>query len=123
MEDDQFYKVIILCFGSWWSLLIHALVFAIILVVSSDLLFFTTFLSIEAIFIGVVILMATNREQVVVDKRTAERRIRDRELVREDVVMTHDVMEEIQTLKKHHITTAKALEEIKTLLQNTTPRG
>ena len=69
--------------------------------------------------------MAAERAAIEAEraKLEAERRIRDRELVREDVVMTHDVMEEIQTLKKHHITTAKALEEIKTLLQNTTPRG
>ena len=64
--------------------------------------------------------MATNREQAIIDKRTTERRIRDRELVREDVNITNHVIEEIRLLKKHQIDSSHALTEIKDLLERAT---
>lgn len=64
--------------------------------------------------------MATNREQALIDKRTAERRIKDRELVREDVNITNHVIEEIRLLKKHQIDSSHALEEIRDILSKTT---
>ncbi len=124
MHDDRFYKLIIICFGSWGSIIAHTVLFTLILIFSSDLLFFTMFLSVEAIFIGILILMATNREQAIIDKRTTERRVKDRELVKQDVNITHNVMEEIQLLKRHQMNSTKALAEIKDLLQTTTtPKG
>jgi uncharacterized membrane protein len=118
-HDDKLYQTVILLFGSWQSIVGHAIAYTLFIMLFDDLLFFTMFLSIEAILIGILILMATNREQAIIDKRTSERRIRDRELVREDVSITNEVIEEIRILKKHQHDSKLALEEIRDLMKTT----
>lgn len=108
-----FIEITRLLFGSWWSIGGHTLLFIIILLLSKDLLFFNTFVSIEAIYIGILILMAEFREQADRDKLEDHRHTADRQLVKEDVNLTQNVIEEIQLIKKHQLITAKALEDIR----------
>lgn len=111
-----FTEIIRLLFGSWYSIFGHTLLFIILLFVYPDMLFFTTFVSIEAIYIGIFILMAEFQEEAAREKLEASRHHQDRQLVREDVTLTHNVIEEIQMIKKHQALTAKALEEIRNAL-------
>lgn len=80
------------------------------------MLFFTTFVSIEAIYIGIFILMAEFEEEEAKKAIEEYRRIKDRQLVREDVTLTHSVIEEIQMIKHHQQITSKALDEIREAL-------
>jgi predicted membrane protein len=114
--------MVITMFGSWWSIAGHTLLFLFILKFSNDLLFFNTFVSIEAIYIGILILMAEYKEQTENEKKVLERRTKDRQLVKEDVDITSHVMSEIRLLRKHQEESSRALQEIKISL-DTTPRG
>lgn len=115
----MFTKMITLLFGSWWSIAGHTLLFIAVLTFSKDLLFFNTFVSIEAIYIGIFILMAEYKEQTENEKRVIERRTRDRQLMKEDVNITSHVMDEIKQLKRHQAASNLALEEIKAALKTT----
>lgn len=117
MENrNLFNKLIRMFFGSWYAIAGHTVLFIIILFVSNDLLFFNTFVSIEAIYIGILILMAEYRQEIEKDRKDTSHRESDRKLVREDVYITKSVMDEITTLKHHQKASTKALEEIKEML-------
>lgn len=120
-----FNKTIRIIFGSWYSLIGHTLLFVLILFIKNDLLFFNTFVSIEAIYIGIFILMAEYRQEEEKEKIEYSHRISDRKLVKEDVDITNNVMDEIKMLKHHQEISQKALEDIKNILSNntTTPLG
>lgn len=115
-----FNKLIIALFGSWYSIIGHTILFIIILFVSQDLLFFNTFVSIEAIYIGVLILMAEYKQEAEKEKKDISHRESDRKLVREDVYITQNVMDEIKILKTHQQASSKALEEIRDILSAST---
>ena len=115
-----FNKFIIALFGSWYSIIGHTILFIIILFVSQDLLFFNTFVSIEAIYIGVLILMAEYKQEAEKEKKDISHRESDRKLVKEDVYITQNVMDEIKILKTHQQASSKALEEIRDILSIST---
>ena len=119
-RKNMFNKMIMLLFGSWTSVIWHTILFYLIIIYFKDLLFFNTLVSIEAIYIGIFILMAEYRQESEREKRESAKRYRDRSLVKEDVSITQNVMDEIKTLKKHQRSSAKALAEIKELLANQT---
>jgi len=117
MENrNLFNKLIRMFFGSWYAIIGHTILFILILFLSNDLLFFNTFVSIEAIYIGILILMAEYRQEIEKDKKDTSHRESDRKLVREDVYITKSVMDEITALKHHQKASSKALEEIKEML-------
>ena len=118
MKKNMFIEFTRIVFGSWWSVLGHTILFAIILLVFKDLLFFNTLVSIEAIYIGIFILMAEFREQKNRNILETNRRHKDRQLVREDVSLTHTVMDEIKAIKKHQQATSKSIEEIRNQISN-----
>ena len=99
-RHNRLFKAILFIFGSWWSIAIHTIVFISIIFVFKDMLLFTTIVSIEAIYIGIFILMAESREEAEKERREMERRSKDRELVKEDVILTTNVSEEIIALKQ-----------------------
>jgi len=98
-NEDKFIKAIYAMFGSWWSILGHTILF-VFLLSSGDLLFFTTLVSIEAIYIGIFILMAANREETMKREEAEHKRKADRQLVRQDVVLTEKVEAEVEKIKK-----------------------
>lgn len=102
------------------SIIGHTIIFIIVIAISKDLLFFNTFVSIEAIYIGILILMAEYRQEAEKEKKEISHRESDRKLVREDVYITQNVMEEIKTLKTHQAAYTKALQEIKEILSSGT---
>lgn len=102
---NLFIKYTELFFGSWWSIIGHTFLFAIILVWSQDLLLFNTVVSIEAIYIGIFILMAEFREENAKAKKELNRHSQDRKLMKEDVDITQNVMKELKEIKKLLTTT------------------
>ena len=119
-HSGLFNKLIIALFGSWYSIIGHTVLFIVILILSHDLLFFTTFVSIEAIYIGILILMAEYRQEEEKEKKDMSHRESDRKLVKEDVYITQNVMDEIKMLKEYQMNSTKALEEIKMILSTKT---
>lgn len=64
------------------------------------MLLFTLIVSIEAIYIGIFILMAQDREEKAKEKSATQLRYKDRQLVKEDVTLTMNVKSDISNLKK-----------------------
>ena len=98
MNDSAFIKIIYLLFGSWWSVIGHSILFITILVLFKDMLLFTTFVSIEAIYYGIFILMAASREENLKAEKEKIERSKDRRLVKEDVHITNNVMKEVEQI-------------------------
>lgn len=108
MNDTFFVKTIYTLFGSWWSVVGHTLLFIILIVYFKDMLLFTTFVSIEAIYYGIFILMAANREETLKLQKAQVERAKDRKLVKEDVNITQHVMAEVEQI---HGDIAKLIEK------------
>ncbi len=86
-------------FGTWWSVVVHTLFF-ILLLLRRDMLLFTTIVSIEAIYIGIFILMAANREETVKMKQNQAMRKSDRALVNKDVNISEEMRTEVDEIKR-----------------------
>lgn len=86
-------------FGTWWSILAHTIIF-VFLLLAHDMLLFTTLASMEAIYIGIFILMAANREETLKMKQNQAMRKSDRALVYKDVNITTEMSLEVEEIKK-----------------------
>jgi len=64
--------------------------------------------------------MAEYRQETEKEKKEISHRESDRKLVREDVYITQNVMDEIKILKTHQQASSKALEEIRDILSIST---
>ena len=110
MNDTFFVKTIYAVFGSWWSVIGHTILFIMLIAYFKDMLLFTTFVSIEAIYYGIFILMAANREESLKMQKAQLEREKDRKLVKEDVNITQHVMTEVDQI---HCDLAKLIEKYK----------
>ena len=100
MKHISAYNIILFLFGSWFSVVIHVIFFFFLLYIWKDMLLFTLIVSIEAIYIGIFILMAQDREEKAKEKSATQLRYKDRQLVKEDVTLTMNVKSDISNLKK-----------------------
>jgi hypothetical protein len=118
MSDKKvFSEIVRVLFGSWYSILGHAIVFALILMIWRSMVLFTTIVSIEAIFISIFILMLEYRQEEYRERHEQLLRMQDRKLVKEDVDLTQHVVSEIAEIKKHQKQIIDSFEEIKKSLK------
>lgn len=111
MKQSLYTKLTMILFGSWWSVALHTLFFSYFVFFPNNLLL-TTIVSLEAIYIGILILMAENRQEELREQKEQREHRKDRKYLKDDVLITEDVMKEIKLLRKHHVETNKALKEI-----------
>lgn len=67
--------------GSWWGVILHALWFGIWLTYNFNLNLLTMAVSLEAIFLGIFLLMASNQAEMERDRREAAAQHRSQEIV------------------------------------------
>jgi len=67
--------------GSWWGVILHAAWFAIWLTYNFNLNLLTLAVSLEAIFLGIFLLMASNQAEMERDRREAAAQHRSQEIV------------------------------------------
>ena len=93
--------------GSWWGISLHTLWFSIWVILRFDMNLLTLWVSLEAIFLGIFLLMASNRAEVERDRREVIAQKRQMELVREDVKLDKradrrqlEMLKELREIKK-----------------------
>lgn len=96
-------------FGSWFSILIHSIFFATWLIQGRKLETLLVIVSLEAIYLGILILMAENEEARIAKKIRDSQRQKDMRIVKQDVRVDLEALEEIKLLKKHIISLEKTL--------------
>ena len=86
-------------FGSWWAVIFHTFWFAIWLIFSFNLEVLTLWVSLEAIFIGIFLLMASNKSEIERDLKEAEEQLRQRKMIGVDISMDRKQTSEMQEVK------------------------
>lgn len=85
--------------GSWWAVVFHTVWFGIWLTFNFSLEILTLWVSLEAIFIGIFLLMAANKAEIERDRKEAEERLRQRKMIGVDISMDRKQVNEIEEIK------------------------
>jgi uncharacterized membrane protein len=86
--------------GSWWAVVVHTLWFSIWLVFNFDINVLTFSVSLEAIFIGIFLLMASNKAETVRDKKEERLRRNDRARLEADIKLDERADRQLMEIKK-----------------------
>lgn len=97
---EKFTDVISNFLGSWWAVIFHTLWFSIWLAFNFDINLLTFSVSLEAIFIGIFLLMASNRTEIERDKRQARLRKKDRQRLEADIKLDERADRQLIEIKR-----------------------
>jgi len=86
--------------GSWWAVVFHTLWFGIWLFFNFDINLLTFSVSLEAIFIGIFLLMASNKVEIARDKKSARLRKKDRQRLELDIKLDQRADRQLAELRK-----------------------
>ncbi len=85
--------------GSWWAVIFHTFWFAVWLIFNFNLEILALWVSLEAIFIGIFILMASNKSEIERDRKEAEEQLRQRKMIGVDISMDRKQVSEVSEIK------------------------
>jgi uncharacterized membrane protein len=97
---EKFTDVISNFLGSWRAVIFHTIWFSIWLAFNFDINLLTFSVSLEAIFIGIFLLMASNRAGIERDKRQARLRKRDRQRLEADIKLDERADRQLIEIKR-----------------------
>lgn len=97
---EKFTDVISNFLGSWWAVIFHTIWFSIWLAFNFDINILTFSVSLEAIFIGIFLLMASNRAGIERDKRQARLRKKDRQRLEADIKLDERADRQLIEIKR-----------------------
>ena len=103
--------------GSWWSVIFHTTWFAVWLVFNFDLNILTLWVSLEAIFLGIFLLMASNKGEEDRDRQESALRAKDRKRVEHDINLDEKADRQLIEIKRIQRQLAEDVEEIKKALK------
>ena len=86
--------------GSWWAVVAHTLWFSIWLGFNFDINLLTFSVSLEAIFIGIFLLMASNRTEEARDKKEERLRKNDRARIETDIKLDERADRQLMEIKR-----------------------
>lgn len=89
--------------GSWWAVFFHTFWFSVWLILDFDIELLTFSVSLEAIFIGIFLLMSSNKAEALRDKTASRQRKADRKRLEADIRLDEKAdrqLTEIQNLQK-----------------------
>jgi len=84
---DKLTEAVAWFMGSWWGVFFHTIWFTIWLIFNFNVDLLTLWVSLEAIFIGIFLLMASSKAEIQRDKREARAQKRQMEVIKHDVVL------------------------------------
>ncbi len=87
-------------FGSWWAVVFHTFWFGVWLVLDFSLETLTLWVSLEAIFIGIFLLMAANKAEIERDRKESFQRAKQRRMIGYDISMDRKQTNEVEEIKK-----------------------
>lgn len=105
--------------GSWLGVTLHAIWFAVWLYYDFSVELLTLAVSLEAIFIGIFLLMAANEAERAREIKEAREREKERSAIRSDVSLDEEQLSIIKTMKKDLEKINTELAEVKAKLYNT----
>lgn len=97
---SKFTRFISWLVGSWIGVLLHMLWFGIWLYYNFSIDLLTLSVSLEAIFIGIFLLMASNEAEAARDAKERRERMKDRHVLKEDVSLDEIELNYIKELRK-----------------------
>jgi uncharacterized membrane protein len=86
--------------GSWWAVVIHTVWFSIWLSLDFDINLLTFGVSLEAIFIGIFLLMASNRTEEARGKKEERQRKSDRARIEVDIKLDKRADRQLMEIKR-----------------------
>lgn len=99
--------------GSWWGVILHAAWFGAWLTFNFSLDLLTLSVSLEAIFIGIFLLMASNESEAAREAKEARARAKDRQTLKQDVSLDEQELVHIKSLRRELKELRTDLAEIK----------
>lgn len=99
--------------GSWWGVTLHAAWFGIWLYFNFSLDLLTLSVSLEAIFIGIFLLMASNETEAVREAKEAKARAKDRQTLKQDLELDEKELVHIKSIRRELQELRADLAEIK----------
>jgi len=86
--------------GSWWGVILHAAWFSIWLIYDFDINILTLAVSLEAIFIGIFLLMASDEAEIARDRREAAAQKRATDIIESIFDLEHKIEKQQQQILK-----------------------
>lgn len=99
---DKFTDFVSWFLGSWFGVLFHSLWFVTWLIMDFDINLLTFSVSLEAIFIGIFLLMSGNKAEVKRDLREARQRANDRKRLEQDIKLDQKADRQLTEIKRLH---------------------
>ena len=103
--------------GSWWAVIFHTVWFAIWLIFNFDINLLTFSVSLEAIFIGIFLLMSSNKAEVKRDVRETRQRMSDRKRIEHDIKLDEKADRQLVEIKRLQKNLNQKLEKIDKIIQ------
>lgn len=97
---DKFIDIVYWLVGSWWAVIIHTLWFVLWLIFRLNINILTLIVSLEAIYIGIFILMASDRAERERDFQRARRRKVDEERLKYDIKLDEKADRQLTEIKR-----------------------
>lgn len=86
--------------GSWWGVILHTAWFTFWLIFNFDLSILTMAVSLEAIFIGIFLLIASNESEASRDRREAAAQKRGNDIIEKILDLDHRIEKQQQQILK-----------------------
>jgi len=86
--------------GSWWAVVFHTVWFAVWLLLDFDVNLLTFSVSLEAIFIGIFLLMSSNKAEEQRDIREERLRRSDRKKIEHDIKLDEKADRQLSEIKR-----------------------
>jgi uncharacterized membrane protein len=86
--------------GSWWGVIFHTAWFSLWLVLDFNINLLTFSVSLEAIFIGIFLLMASNKAELKRDLREVRQRRQDRKRLEQDIKLDQKADRQLTEIKR-----------------------
>ena len=99
---DKFTDLISWFLGSWLGVILHTAWFAVWLIMDFDINILTFSVSLEAIFIGIFLLMSGNKAEVKRDARESRQRANDRKRLELDIKLDEKADRQLTEIKRLH---------------------
>ena len=117
----KFTELISWFLGSWWAVVFHTVWFAIWLILDFDVNLLTFSVSLEAIFIGIFLLMASGKAEEQRDIREAKQRMGDRKKIEHDIKLDEKADRQLTEMKRIQKDIHQEMKEVKKELRKIKP--
>lgn len=116
MKDNLIKKIIdvvVWFLGSWWGVIFHTIWFILWFVFDLPVHILTNIVSLEAIYIGIFLLMYTNEQDALREKKDQQKTTFQSLHINEDVDLDRKQLEEIKHIKNALIQLKNEIQDLK----------